>query len=368
MKINNKLNVLIMPTDECNMNCVYCFHHKYHHGCQKMTIETLTKLYDIVFKSYDNVAFVWHGGEPLIMGLDFYKKAIELQKKYNAKIENRMQSNITLLDNGMTQFLCENNIEIGTSFDGSLNYMTRGKSNIILDKRKMILQHGGSCGIIMVVSSININNLVESYILFKKMRANYTINFYVPSKNTNNDKLILNPYLTINKMIELYDYWIKDTEGTISIGYFERIISFIMSGKKTVCKYNSCIGKWIGVRYNGDITPCNRYFPEKYNYGNISEYDDICQAFNSEGFKRLLKDAIIRRNKCKNCSIYDFCSGGCNNVAYNENDVTENNGPTCIITRSIYDYIYNSIQYILKNKIDVNPVVWRIIKKYKHKN
>ena len=94
-----------MPTDICNMNCVYCFHNSHHEKVGKMSLETLHRLYDITLKEYEQVTFIWHGGEPLVMGISFFQKAIEMQKAYkNVKIQNRMQSNLTLLTDEMVEF------------------------------------------------------------------------------------------------------------------------------------------------------------------------------------------------------------------------------------------------------------------------
>lgn len=334
-----KINLLVMPTDICNMNCVYCFHTTYHQKMGKMSLETLKKLYDITFSEYSDVTIIWHGGEPLVMGIDFYKKAIGMQKDYKVNIKNRMQSNLTLLTDELAEFLCDNNIGIGTSFDGCRNDITRGYSMEILEGRKKILKHGKQCGFIMVVSSKNIDNLIESYQYFKSMKANFTINTYVPTENQNDDILKLDPEQTIERIKELFDYWIYDQDCNIHIDYFERIINFLLTGEKTVCKYNSCLGKWVGIRYDGDIVPCNRYFPDKYCYGNVRDYDKLSSAFGSSGFKALLIDAISRREKCKQCIAFPLCSGGCNNVALNENGVNENGGGSCVIFREIYKYV-----------------------------
>lgn len=97
-KLSNHLSILIMPTDICNMNCVYCFHNSHHEKAGKMSLDTLKKLYDITLNEYEQVTFIWHGGEPLVMGLTFFQSAIEMQKEYkNVKIQNRMHSNLTLL-------------------------------------------------------------------------------------------------------------------------------------------------------------------------------------------------------------------------------------------------------------------------------
>ena len=197
---SKKINLLVMPTDICNMNCIYCFHSVHHKKTEKMSLETLKKLYDITFSEYSEVTIIWHGGEPLIMGLDFYKKAIEMQKDYDCKINNRMQSNLTLLTDEFSDFLCDNDIGIGTSFDGCKNDLLRGNSNKILEGRNKILKNNKQCGFIMVVSKKNIDNLIESYEYFKSINANFTMNMYVPTNESMDDILRLNPKETIERI------------------------------------------------------------------------------------------------------------------------------------------------------------------------
>ena len=367
--MNNRINILVMPTDVCNMNCIYCFHNTYHEKAGKMNLDTLKKLYDSVFASYKQALFIWHGGEPLCMGLDFYKKAIEFQKNYkDVSIENRMQSNLTLLTDEMADFLCDNNIGIGTSYDGINNEILRGNSENILNGRQKLLDRGKKCGIIMVLSKKNIDTLIESYNFFKEINANFTLNTYVSTVSEINDELELDVNHTLFRLKQLFDVWINDFNCNIHIDYFERFIEFILYNRKRVCKYNSCLGKWLGIRYDGTIVPCNRYFPPEYSMGNVWDYEKISKAFQSSGFELLLSQAIKRRYRCqRDCEIYSFCCGGCNNVALNENGITKNNGTTCLITRGIYRYIKEYISKININEKSfhlLNPVLKKMYLSY----
>lgn len=97
------ISVLVMPTDHCNMNCVYCFNgRRTIQGEQLMSEETLTKMFEIIIPAYPEIRFIWHGGEPLLMGKEFYERMLEIQRRINtrgAKIKNSIQSNLTLMTN-----------------------------------------------------------------------------------------------------------------------------------------------------------------------------------------------------------------------------------------------------------------------------
>lgn len=360
---SDHINFLILPTDSCNLNCVYCFHKPHSKSFDKISIDTIKHLLDISSPYYKNINFIWHGGEPLLMGMDFYKEVLELQQNYNNKICNSMQSNLTLLTPEFADFLSENNFTISGSFDGTCNEQSRGHSQAILNGRSLMIERGKRCGLVMVLSGLNIDHLIESYNFFKIQNINFTLNIYLDSTNSNPSPLKLEETHTIEKMCELFDYWAKDTSGNIHISYFKNILDYIVCGKKSLCSYTSCLGRWFGLRYDGSLTPCNRYFPQEYCFGNIHDYDSIGEAFESEGFKKLLTEAVERRNNCKECPVYNFCAGGCNNVALNENGVRNNGGLSCKVLIGVYKHIEVFLSTMDRESSEYNPLLIQMTKK-----
>lgn len=361
-----------MPTNYCNMNCKYCFHHAFHSNENDMELETLEKLMEITLKSYEIVTFIWHGGEPLAMGMDFYKHVVKMQKKYNkndVKINNRMQTNLTLINKEIAEFLVSNHFGIGSSFDGVNNELTRGCSKRILNGRKLLLDAGGNCGFITVVSNFNVDRLIETYEFFKRENANFTINPYLSvNGSASYEHIKLDGRRYTQKVLEFYDYWLYDKICNIKVGYFHRFLEYFLFFKKTICTYTSCLGKWVGILCNGDITPCNRYFPEEYIFGNVNDIDDISEAFESDGFGILLSKSIKRRDKCKECNIYNFCNGGCNNVALNASGIDNNGGVICESLKMIYTHIEKSIFNVIATPTGelenyINPLVLKLLKK-----
>lgn len=369
----NHISVLLMPTDYCNMNCVYCFNSRRVNQKSKiMSKETLKKIFESVIPYYDEIRFIWHGGEPVSMGMDFYKYAVELQKEVNTKgalIENSIQSNLTLLDDELISFFIENKFKIGGSFDGTQNEKTRHNTERILSGRKKVVEAGGSVGFICVVQSENIDNLIEDYEWFKQNGINYTLNQYMSDSHQSHDKLSVEPEYFAKKICELFDYWLYDTKCNIRISYFNDFVNFVLFKKKSLCCYNSCLGKHIGIQYDGTIFNCNRDFPEEYSYGNIYDYSDIHECFESEGFDNLVRAAVLRRDYCKeNCPIFDFCSGGCNSVALMGGDISKSNEQVCKSLILIYQHIERTLKICIaegKEYCDkLNPHVSKSILNY----
>ena len=240
------INLLIMPTDACNMNCVYCFHKPYSKDCGRMSIHTVKQLLDITASHYKSINIIWHGGEPLLMGLDFYKEVLLLQSNYSCRINNSIQSNLTLLTPEMANFFSKNNIDVSGSFDGICNEKTRGRSEDILSARQLMVDQHKRCGFIMVVSGLNVNHLIDSYHFFKEKDVNFSLNLYLEQKANCVDELRLDEHNAVLRLNELFDYWATDTSGKTHISYFKNILDFILFQKKslsTSCPKDHITGK-----------------------------------------------------------------------------------------------------------------------------
>lgn len=374
---NDYLNVLIIPTNDCNLRCEYCFHNEHilSDTNDKMSYKTLEHIFKIIEPYYKSVQFIWHGGEPLCMGLDFYKKVVEYEGKYNknnAAIRNSVQTNMTLMSEEIAYFFKENGFKISSSYDGICNEALRHNSKSFWNKKKKCDEILGKSSVICVVSQKNIEFLIESYEFFKSKGQSFTINPYNKALNEKDRRLDLeiSGLEYSNGVTRLYDYWMKDKNLNIRIGFFHEISEYILFGRKTKCNLNSCLGKWICIRPDGRITPCNRYFPEIYDYGNVNTINCIDEVFDSSGFELLLSQAIQRRNKCKECEIYNYCAGGCNNVALLYGGIENNNNEICIGNIQIYKHVNQRLMEAVSmdNISMLNPYLIKIITKYKEMN
>ena len=341
-KLYRSINLLVIPTDSCNMSCLYCFHKPHFETKNVMSQDILKRIIDLACTEYEAVQFVWHGGEPLLAGLDFYRNVIKFQQFYEkCKIRNTLQCNLTLLTKDVASFFIDNHFGIGSSFDGIDNEKTRGNTDKILENYHMFKTLGTDIGFIMVLSSYTVNSLVESYELFKKINANFSINNYVSLVK---EKDIIDPFYTspdtiIAGVCNLFDYWVNDSSCSIHLNTFEEYLKFLNIGKTNKCRFNSCLGHWLCIRPDGKLMPCNRYFSEQYSFGNINQVEKLSDAYDSAGFKLLLSEAIQRRETCKSCELFSLCKGGCNNIAYSGGDISKPNGTYCHILKEIFKHL-----------------------------
>lgn len=367
------LNVLVIPTDSCNLRCEYCFHNEYineNNHCIKMSETTLENMMKTILPNYKSVQFIWHGGEPLIMGIDFYRKVIQYQNMYKNEtiVTNSIQTNLTLMSNEYAEFFKKYNFGVSSSFDGAKNEELRHNTLSYENGKRIWYATGEKSGNVMVVSNKNIDTLIDSYNAFKKNNTSYIMNPYTKSllEETSQSSLEISGNGFAEKMIEFYEYWLYDTMCNIRVKNFLEILEYVVFKRKTKCNTTSCLGRWLCIRPDGTITPCNRYFPDEYSFGNVNDIIDIGQAFESEGFKLLLSQAIMRREKCKDCSIFDYCAGGCNNIALVYGGVDKNNNELCTANVKIFTYIKNSFENLVKQKnIDFdkfNPYIVKYIK------
>lgn len=365
----NHINVIITTTYFCNMQCVYCYNNRQIHDRDKsISIDTVKRLIEITVPYYNYVHFLFHGGEPLSMGKNFYEEIIRFQKEvntYGTEITNSIQTNLTLLDADMARFLLDNKIKVGSSFDGRNNDLTRHCSERILKGHEVLKSLGGNNGFIYVVQQKNINCLLDDYKWFKSNHIGYNHNMYLPSYPCEQDPLFVPPELFAEKMCELFDIWMQDKECDIHLGYFETILDYILNGRKRICCYNDCIGKHIGVRYDGSIYGCNRDLPSVFSYGNVIDYDNIRDCFKSKGCNNYLLQAVNRRKFCmETCDIYDFCHGGCNSVALQNGSIENVSEPVCEALKMVYKHIKKKVESSIKKDFEcnkINPMILDII-------
>ncbi len=366
-------NVLIKPTDGCNLRCKYCFHQDTGYSPRIMEDKTLIRFCDISFPYYKSMTIVWHGGEPTFIGAHRFEELLTIvdtcAKKYSTQVSHIMQTNGTLLTQGFIDILKKHNVGIGISYDGPVNNYTRGSTKRFLEVNELLKVNKIPFGTIAVVSGANVKHLPELYKHMRSIGRSFQLNHYVnTSENAPKDlNMSLDEY--VDAMKELFELWVNDDNATISVDPFGRMIGDIYMGRSCLCARSSCMRNWFCLEVNGEITPCDRDFPQEYHYGSVFEYDDIRQIYASAGYLKLMAKAVDRRKKCKeSCPIYDLCEGGCNNNALFESGLENNGGFTCLLTQQIILYIQKRVadlHLFTENPNVRNPVLLDIINNVK---
>ena len=222
--MSKSISIILKVCNHCNIKCKHCYEEG--NVCFNneiiMPLETLERIFNLAQTEFDNITYVWFGGEPLLCGLDYYKKAIRIQKKYSEgkKIRNTIQTNGILLNEDFLDFFIEEKFDISISFDGPYNYILRQKSEDTLNAIKLIKSKGVNCGILSTIHSGNFDKQIEMYEYIKKLNCPMKFNPIFPSGSALKNK---NYLLDIDRYcvetINFFRYWCND-ENPVNVSNF----------------------------------------------------------------------------------------------------------------------------------------------------
>lgn len=368
------INVLLEATEKCNLRCKYCYHADDGYSSPNMSEDIFRKICELTFPVYEQIQFLWHGGEPLCAGLSFHKRIMEIQKSFeqeypNVKIVNALQTNATLMNTEFADFFAKNDFSVGVSFDGIDNDLSRGQTDKVLQGINNLLNAGiKSIGAITVLSGINIEHIEKDYIMMKELGISTDYNSLILTGGACHHPTVeLNFQLFCERMKQFFDIWFCDMDCRIVINPFNSYVRDIVYGTTSVCWHTSCLGRWINVKPDGAVYPCSREYPQEYSFGRIQDVNSIMDLFNSQAFNRLIDESIVRREKCENaCEWYRYCQGGCSCTALTEGRITDNGGFTCQSFQDIFSHCFYAVNkarelgkdYIMQN---INPMVAKML-------
>lgn len=361
------ITVLLKPTEECNIRCKYCYHADTQYTKGMMSIEMFEEIVEKISYSYDNITLIFHGGEPLLMGYDFYVKALDIVNKYKEDKQLRIgiQTNGLLLDEKYCELFEANGFHPSISFDGpgdmnQLRACTEQLTNKIINLRNK----GYKISLLGVITKKNVDRLVEYYNFSKEYGCHLKLNPVFKSGGAkNSNDYMITPKDYVRAIKKLFPIWVQDNI-TDSFEPLLPLTYMALSNRHVpACENCGCLSKWLAISCDGAIYPCSRSYPEEYCLGNIKDYEDISKAFEHENFRNLLRGAIQRRFYCKeNCNYYSICQGGCNNDSILNGDLSKPAGFKCSVLKTVIPYIR---EYLQIHTCEIrNPQVLEILKKF----
>ena len=330
----------------CNMDCTYCYYldkKSIYKKCSDFTmpdeiLEIFTKQY--IETQPGNVLFTWHGGEPLLRGIDFYKRAFKLQKQYaNGKyIENTIQTNGLLVTDEWCRFFKDNNILVGISIDGPEHVHDRyrrqknGKATFssVMETIERFRKYEVQFNNLSVVNDYSSRFPLEIYQFFKEIGSHYmqfTPAVECKDKTSkpgrpqilavhNCKELIVAPWsvkpLAYGTFLTaLFDEWVSRDVGTYFVQFFDSVLANWCGVTPGVCVLARTCGHAGVLEHNGDIYACDHFVFPEYRLGNIKEkrvsdlmFSERHQIFGAK------KTGSLNRT-CKSCSYVNLCNGEC---------------------------------------------------------
>lgn len=325
------INLLIKPaSSDCNLRCKYCFYHDLSdnrsvksHG--HMKYETLEELIKKAFNEAEvGVILAFQGGEPTLVGLEFYKHLIRLVNEYNKKnlsVSYSIQTNGLLLNNEWCSFLKTYNFLVGISLDGYkeahdlLRYDNQKNGTFVkvLKSIELLKRYHLEFNILTVINQINYNHALKIYTFYKKHNLKYLqfIPCLSPLDDVNNELAITsnNYYLFLDTLFQL---WYKDvlTGEEISIRYFDNLVGMVLGYQAQSCDLKGTCSANLIVESNGDIYPCDFYVIDNYRIGNI-KINSIQEIIRSNLVEKFINESTIIDDDCIRCNYYSLCMGGC---------------------------------------------------------
>lgn len=331
---------IVKPTHLCNLACSYCFNDDVREPI--MREETLKAMVDqtlsYAFESgyFDKVDFIWHGGEPMVAGLPYFEKAVAFQKAklreirsqrgHEFTVDNIIQTNATLINEKWAEFFAEHGFSVSTSIDGAadlhdanrVDKRGRGSFERVLKGLRHAQDAGLEIGATLVVSRVNIDNLVEIFDLFSELQIGFNV---IPINKSGSardryDVLGLEPEEYAQAWIKMYDRWFESDADYVYCSDFTLLTRAIMFGMPTDCIGMADCGKTnISVDPIGDVYGCTSLSGHEENlYGNLHDKsisDLLKQTRVVAGFLNRKVDP-----QCATCKWQHICHGGCPARAY----------------------------------------------------
>lgn len=367
MNGKKRISVVVKTTNACNLHCKYCYDaNKLKKAL--ISVETIGRLIDVVSKDCSSVNFIWHGGEPMLMGMDFYSKVLELQREYpEITFDNHIQTNGTLIDDDWAKFFIKNNFHVGISYDGGKEETGRERQEDSMRGRNIMAKHGVQCGVLTVVNNSNVDDLQELYEKYKDSRVSVQFNCIFPSGEAlENKDLVISAERYTFELSKLFDIWLFDKSCRISV---EPFIGYIRAfcGENTKCVNQGCLYRWLCLNWDGNVYPCGKITDEKYKMGNIHDVDNIDDLYHSDVYTQLALQTIYRRDDCgKDCKWFKYCSGGCNADALMYGELAKNNHAGCVVYQEMMEHIQSKLSSLTGDDKDkLNPFVVKYFEKLK---
>ena len=327
----------------CNLDCNYCYYRDkadiYNNAMPLMSdelLETYIRQY-IEGVSQQYVTFCWHGGEPLMAGLPFFRKAMELQKKYAGDkiVENTLQTNGILVNDDWCSFFADNGFLVGLSLDGPEDIHDAFRRDCggaptfsrVMRTVDMFTRSGVEFNILSTVNKRSEGRGVEVYKFLRTLSSFMQflpVVEYVkerPGRRTlivspDEEDAVEAPWSVSAKgygefMCNVFDEWVKRDVGSRFVQLFDITLANWCGVPPPLCAFCDTCGDGLVVEHNGDVYSCDHFVYPEYRLGNIAEGNlvDMYRSEEQQAFGRDKREALPM--ECKRCNYYFLCKGEC---------------------------------------------------------
>lgn len=315
----------------CNLNCAYCFYldkkglfpHNENFRMSDEVLSAFVRQY-IEAQPFPEVEFVWQGGEPTLLGIDFFRKVTKLQKEHrrNKKVRNCLQTNGVLLNDEWCDFLKVHDFLVGISLDGPKDvhdiYRRDNAGKGTFDKAvrglRLLRGHGVEFNVLACVARDTAKKPLDVYNFLKDEGVSFIQFTPVVEREEGSNKIApftVEPSDYGDFLIGIFDEWVKNDVGKIFVMNFEWALNAWVGNPSPVCIFAENCGRSLVIEHNGDVYSCDHFVYPEYLLGNVLKNDlkDLVElpsqcAFGTSKSKML-------PISCKECSFLFACRGEC---------------------------------------------------------
>ena len=397
------LHILAKPIGPlCNLNCDYCFYLEKkvlfgadeHYRMSDEVLSTFITQY-IATQPTPAVEFVWQGGEPTLLGLEFFKKVVALQQPFagTKTITNSLQTNGTLLDDAWCRFLKKHNFMVGISLDGPReihnryrrNRQGKGSFDAVMHGLKLLQKHGVEYNVMASVARETAAKPLEVYRFFKNAGVEFVQFTPVVERFADEqtaqlglklappaalDRLMDHPLVTEwsvapeeygDFLIAIFEEWVRNDVGTVFIMNFEWAINAWIGNPSPVCVHAKQCGRSLAIEHDGSVYACDHCVYPQFRLGNI--LTDTLPGMVEKSLQTqfgISKETALPQS-CKECDVLAACQGGCLKQRFAR---TSNNEPglhyLCAGYKKFFRHIpryLGIITQLLENELPVSLVM-----------
>jgi uncharacterized protein len=294
VKASHEFQVFVKPVGSiCNLACHYCYYLEKEHFYPK---DEPFRMPDNILEEYivqhiaaypePVIRFSWHGGEPTVLGLDYFRKIVALQRKHqpsNQRIINGIQTNGTLLNEDWCRFLAAEDFAVGLSLDGPREIHDRYR--VTRDQKptyeqtmrgyQLLQKHRIYCDILCVVHAHNVQYPTQVYRFFKQIKAQYLT--FLPLVEPQLDAIGGVSHRTVptdawgDFLCAIFDEWVSQDVGQIKVQIFEEATRTAFGQEHSLCIFRPTCGDIPVIEHNGDFFSCDHFVDAEHCLGNIQQ-------------------------------------------------------------------------------------------------
>jgi uncharacterized protein len=358
--------LLIKPASaDCNLRCDYCF---YLEKIQLYPDTTIHRMADRVLarliRGYMETdqpyyGFGWQGGEPALMGTEFFRRVTQLQAHYGrsgAQVANGLQTNATLITDEMARHFSQYRFLLGCSLDGPAEihdrYRLTRKGNPshhrVLEGLNALKRHHVEFNILTLVSQANVSSPGQVYRYL--VDQGFLFHQYIPCVEFDNRGEPM-PFAISGKewgefLCELFDEWYLQDTHRVSIRLFDGILHRMIHNPPTICHMDRNCRQYLLIEHNGDVYPCDFFVKAPLKLGNIME-NSLPELFQSSLFKEFGAQKAQWNKSCRSCNFLNLCQGDClKHRVYHENS-PRNQSWLCEGWKQFFEYSQKRFQHLV---------------------